>query len=77
MEPFRAIVDREVVDFVADGEILDQLSCFVRQFILEPLTASQTFVGEKHNLFEISIRTASSLINVFEGKAQVLTLSEV
>jgi hypothetical protein len=41
----------------------------VKQFVLERLLGKHRFSGEQQNLFEISLRMASSLVNVFEGKA--------
>ncbi len=76
MEPLRAVVDRSVVEFTAQNGAPQGLSQTAKHFILKRLTASQRFTNGNNNLFEISMRIASSLVNVFEGKARMLTLPE-
>jgi CRISPR-associated protein Cas1 len=75
MEPFRPLVDRTVVEAIAQHGT-SQLSPGVKRDVLLTLTGRLLVDGEQRTLFEALGRTASSLADVFLGKARRLVLPD-
>jgi CRISP-associated protein Cas1 len=76
MEPFRPIVDRAVVDCLRQHKASDPLNTEVKRALLQPIFGRVHFDGDTRTLFDAASRTASSLVQVFEGKRESLALPE-
>jgi CRISPR-associated protein Cas1 len=77
MEPFRPIVDKAVVQLVKDKGTETPMDKETKSALIGALTARFDLEGESRTLFDIITRTASSLAQVFEGKADELVLPEI
>jgi len=77
MEPFRPIVDKAVVQLVREKGTEAPMDKETKAFLIGALTARFDLDGESRTLFDIITRTASSLAQVFEGKANDLVLPEI
>ena len=77
MEPFRPIVDKAVVQLVKEKGTEAELGKEIKAILIGALTARFDLEGESRTLFDILARTASSLAQVFEGKAGELILPDI
>lgn len=74
MEPFRPTVDRAVAEYVSTHDVLYRLEAAAKQSIIGQLTGRYLLDGKQRTLFESVARMASSLADVFLGKAEGLEL---
>jgi CRISPR-associated protein Cas1 len=76
MEPFRAIVDRAVVRWVAEHGKDSEMCKEAKAAMLGALMERYDLEGEQRTLFDISSRLASSLAQVFLGEREKLALPD-
>jgi CRISPR-associated protein Cas1 len=76
MEPFRPTVDHAVAEYVAAHDAVYGLEKAAKQAIVSQLTGRYLLDGEQRALFDTATRMASSLAQVFLGKADRLDLPE-
>ena len=76
MEPFRPTVDRSVAEYVATHDAVRELEAAAKQHIIADLTGRYLVNGEQRTLFDTAARVASSLADVFLGRAQELELPD-
>lgn len=74
MEPFRVVVDRAAVSIRKTWGVDAPLDKIVKAELLANLGARFVLGGEERSLFEILMRTATSLVDVFDGRAKRLDL---
>ena len=74
MEPFRPIVDRSVAEYCRETKDFTGLTPAVKQMIISDLTGRYMINGEQRTLFDVAAALASSLADVFLGKAEKLLL---
>lgn len=77
MEPFRPLVDRIVVDVVAQRGADAPLDRESKRALLELLTQRFEWQGESRTFFDFAARAASSLAQVYTGEAKRLVLPEL
>lgn len=77
MEPLRPRVDGAVARWVESSPPDGPLDRHVKGFLLDALLAKVEFSGEKWPLFDAMSRAASSLVDVYEGRAKRMVLPEV
>ncbi len=77
MEPFRPIVDRQVVDMVGKLGAEVPLEKETKGMLIGALTERRTIQGESRTLFDILSITASSLAKVFLGEAKSIALPDL
>lgn len=77
MEPLRPAVDRAVAEIINQYGSATPLSSEVKRQLLASLTGRVSLDGEVRTLFDVSIRTASSLADCFLGNGRKLCLPEV
>jgi CRISPR-associated protein Cas1 len=77
MEPFRPLVDRAVVKLVNERGKECPMDKECKAALINPLLTRFDLEGEQRTLFDIAARSASSLAQVFLGKAQKLALPEL
>jgi CRISP-associated protein Cas1 len=77
MEPFRPLVDRAVVKIVEERGRECPMDKECKAALIGPIIGRYELEGEDRTLFDIAARTASSLAQVFMGKAERLVLPEV
>lgn len=78
MEPFRPLIDKEVALVVREvgGDV--QLNTATKRKIVKPLlSATFSIDGEKRSLFSILTKTASSLVDVYNGIKKKLILPDL
>lgn len=76
MEPFRPVVDRAAVQVLRTWGPQPALDRPVKTQILESLNGRYLLHGEHRSLFEITSRSATSLMDVFEGTRERLDLPD-
>ncbi|MEN6458246.1 MAG: type II CRISPR-associated endonuclease Cas1 [Thermoguttaceae bacterium] len=76
MEPFRATVDRAVVEYMSTHDEPYQLEAAAKQQIIGQLTGRYDLDGQQRTLFDVAGRLASSLADVFLGNADRLELPD-
>ncbi len=74
MEPFRPTVDRSVAEYCRETNDFSGLTPAVKQTIISDLTGRYMIDGEQRTLFDVAAALASSLADVFLGKAEKLVL---
>lgn len=74
MEPFRPIVDRQVVLRLADHPPDEEFSRELRGWLLEPLAWRYAHAGEARSLFDWLARAAQSLAAATAGRRKLLDL---
>lgn len=77
MEPFRPVVDRAVVALCDQRGPEADLDRDGKAHLIEALTARFGLDGEQRTLFDVLGRVAASLVRVFGGQADQLTLPEI
>ncbi|MCP4645250.1 MAG: type II CRISPR-associated endonuclease Cas1 [bacterium] len=76
MEPFRPVVDRAVVAWVAaEGE--GPLEPPGKRHLLNAMAGTVRVAGEERTLFDAAIRLSASLAQAFEGQHKALALPEL
>lgn len=74
MEPFRPIVDYTVVQILKNYSPYAPLGKEIKQQLLAPFIAEKFLVeNEQRGLFDVLVRTASSLVDVYAGKRKQLS----
>lgn len=77
MEPFRALIDRAVVDCVARSGKEAPLDKSTKADLIRSLLCRVEVEGEMRTLFEGLTRLAQSLAGVFEGSAKDLVIADL
>jgi CRISP-associated protein Cas1 len=77
MEPFRPTVDHAVVEYMQFHSEPYRIETSAKQNIIGELTSRYDFSGEQRTLFDVATRMASSLADVFLGKAEKLALPDL
>lgn len=77
MEPYRPLVDRAVVRWVADHDPTGPLDQATRKHLIKSLTGTLELEGAERTLFDVLRRCASSLVKVLEGKEDKLLIPEL
>jgi len=77
MEPYRALVDRAVVELTAERGPMAPLDREAKARLIGVLTGHFNLNEESRTLFEILGRTASSLAEIFSGRRTKLVLPEL
>lgn len=77
MEPFRPLVDRAVVLWLADEEPAGPFTQVTRRYLLTTITGESEWQGETRTLFDWMGRVAASLVRVLKGEAESLVLPEM
>ncbi|HPO17420.1 MAG TPA: type II CRISPR-associated endonuclease Cas1 [Candidatus Hydrogenedentes bacterium] len=76
MEPFRPLVDKVVANYVRDNGEPAELGKNEKRVLIEALLARHMADGELRTLFDITARTAVSLMHLFQGKRKTLVLPD-
>ena len=76
MEPFRPLVDRAVVKWIAEHGKESEMCKEAKAAMLGALTERFDLEGEQRTLFDIAARLSSSLAQVFEGDRTKLALPD-
>ena len=76
MEPYRATVDRAVVEYMSTHDEVYKLEAAAKQHIIGELTGRYVVDGQQRTLFDTAARMASSLAEVFLGNAEELELPD-
>jgi len=78
MEPLRPLVDYQIAQ-ISDANTLEeiQLGPEEKREIVEPLLGKYRFGNAHRTIFDIAGRMATSLVKVFEGKAEKLSIPEL
>jgi CRISPR/Cas system-associated endonuclease Cas1 len=77
MEPFRPLVDSIVVDVVNKKGTQTPLDKETKAALISGLTQSRlTMDGESRLIFDVLVRSASSMAAAFAGKRKTLNLPE-
>lgn len=66
IEPFRPIIDRAVVELVADGRANDEMDKHIKASLIQPVMDRYPLDGEERTFFDIVGRLAASLATAFE-----------
>lgn len=67
IEPFRPIIDRVVVELVAEGLRHDEMDKHIKARLIQPVMDRYPLDGEQRTLFDILGRVAASLATAFEA----------
>jgi len=76
MEPFRPTVDRAVAEYVATHDPFYELETAAKQQMIGELTGRYDVGGQQRTLFDTVGRMASSLADVFLGRAKTIELPD-
>ena len=76
IEPLRPLVDRAVVEAMAQCDGRTELDKKAKHLLLRALTGRVIVGGEQRTLFDASARVASSLAEAYLGRAKQLDLPE-
>lgn len=76
MEPYRPVVDRAVAEYMTTHDEPYKLEAAAKQNIIGELTGRYAVDGQQRTLFDTAARMASSLADVFLGKAEELELPD-
>lgn len=74
MEPFRAIVDLAVVEYMRDRDEPYGVESAAKQYLIARLTGRYLIGGAQRTLFDTVTRLAGSLVDVFLSGTRELTL---
>jgi len=78
MEPLRPVVDYQIALRAAESTFEDgRLGPEQKRQIIEPLMGKFRFGNTHRTIFDIAGRMATSLVKVFEGKAEKLSIPEL
>ncbi len=77
MEPFRPVVDRRVVSWIAHHPADAPLDSAAKKWLIEAVTMRYLVEREERTLSDILLRTASSMAAVLMGSQSQLDLPEV
>lgn len=77
MEPFRAIVDRQVYHWIQEHDPEQPVDKQAKAWLLQPFVRRYVADGEERTLFDLVSRSASSLAQAFMGESKELYLPEI
>jgi len=70
MEPFRPLVDRRIVQWIADHDPADEFDPATKNWIIGATTARYVCDREERSLFDIILRTTNSLAQCITGETR-------
>ena len=68
MEPFRSLVDRRVVQWIADHDPAAEIDSATKNWIIGTTTMRYVCDREQRSLFDLLLRTANSLAQCITGE---------
>lgn len=68
MEPFRPLIDRRVVEWIASHDPAAELDSATKNWLIGATTARYLFEREQRTLFDLLLRTANSLAQCVTGE---------
>ena len=78
IEPLRPLVDYHIALHADESTLEDgRLGPEQKREIIEPLTGKFRFGNTRRTIFDIAARMATSLVKVFEGRAEKLSIPEL
>lgn len=75
MEPFRPLIDRRVVQWIADHDPAADLDSPTKSWLIGATTARYLFEREQRTLFDLLLRTANSLAQCVIGEMREIEIS--
>lgn len=74
MEPFRPLIDRRVVQWIADHDPAEPLSTSAKDWMIRSTTSRYLYEQEERSLFDILLRTANSLAKCITGESRDISI---
>lgn len=74
MEPFRPLIDRRVVEWIASHDSAADLDSATKNWLIGATTARYLFEREQRTLFDLLLRTANSLAQCVTGESREIDI---
>ncbi|HEY0265089.1 MAG TPA: type II CRISPR-associated endonuclease Cas1 [Granulicella sp.] len=74
MEPFRPLIDRRVVQWIADHDPAEPLNASAKDWMIRATTSRYLYQREERSLFDILLRAANSLAKCITGESRDISI---